>query len=473
VLAGVLERDGQELSATETRLRNLSNADHLAILHAIWADENTPAREQRYRDQLTAALPHGYRDQRSHNATWLWRTLRAAELVGLDTGQVLRSAVAERDLAGVRDVAAVIDARIRYRSGPLVPQPAGPWSAQVPGIADLERRAFAVRVAQMMDARKERIGEHAAEHALPWAVAALGPVPGDPLDRLGWQQRASSIGAYRELYGYDHPTEPVGPEPAGDAPDKRAAWHEASAARRPAGGADVRGLSDGSLLHIRDTYPVETAWAPPWTGTELRQARHGAEEARLAAVRADVETQAARRAGRHDAAGRHEVLAASYQAMADAYRDRETVFAGVMDDRGEWDRATARQRHLAIAADAELRRRHPDQAFAPLRSAEPEPVTSTQSSEPDLGPGEQTEELSQRIRDLTAGRREFADQLAQRQSLMLPADDPDYADLGPAFPSWAPVSRDAILQPPRPQIRPSARVVERVRERQADREAVN
>jgi hypothetical protein len=28
-----------------------------------------------------------------------------------------------------------------------------------------------------MDARKDRISEHAAERALPWAVAALGPVP--------------------------------------------------------------------------------------------------------------------------------------------------------------------------------------------------------------------------------------------------------------------------------------------------------
>ena len=42
-----------------------------------------------------------------------------------------------------------------------------------------------------MDARKDRIGEHAAEHALPWAVNALGPVPGHPLDRLDWQRRAS------------------------------------------------------------------------------------------------------------------------------------------------------------------------------------------------------------------------------------------------------------------------------------------
>ena len=59
-----------------------------------------------------------------------------------------------------------------------------------------------------MDARKDRIGEHAAEHALPWAINALGPVPGHPVDRLDWQRRASSIGAYRELSGYDHPAEP-------------------------------------------------------------------------------------------------------------------------------------------------------------------------------------------------------------------------------------------------------------------------
>ena len=37
----------------------------------------------------------------------------------------------------------------------------------------------------MMDARKDRIGEYAAEHAPPWAVAALGPVPEDPRDRAG------------------------------------------------------------------------------------------------------------------------------------------------------------------------------------------------------------------------------------------------------------------------------------------------
>ena len=97
-----------------------------------------------------------------------------------------------------------------------------------------------------MDARKDRIGEHAADHAPPWAVTALGPVPGHPLDRLDWQRRASSIGAWRELSGYDHPADPIGPEPVAAAPDLRAAWHEALAALGPAEGPDVRGLPDGT-----------------------------------------------------------------------------------------------------------------------------------------------------------------------------------------------------------------------------------
>ena len=52
VLAGVLDRDGQQRSATQTRHQALADADHLAILHAIWTAETTPARQQRYQDLL-------------------------------------------------------------------------------------------------------------------------------------------------------------------------------------------------------------------------------------------------------------------------------------------------------------------------------------------------------------------------------------------------------------------------------------
>ena len=473
VLAGVLDRDGQQLSASQTWQHAVANADHLAILNAIWTAETTPVREQHYRDLLLTHLPPEYQREPSHQARWLWRTMRAAELAGLDTAQVLDAAIAERDLAGARDLAAVIDARLRSLTGALIPAPAGPWSAQVPVIADPERRAWLIEIATMMDARKDRIGEHAAEHSPPWAVNALGPVPAHPLNRLDWQHRASSIGAYRELSGHSDPGDPIGPEPAAAAPDLRAAWHEALAALGPADGPDVRGMPDGTLLHLRDTYPIETAWAPQYVGDELRQVRAAARDARLAAIHAAAEADATDRRGHHEQASRQRDLAASYQAMHDAYREREAVFTVVMADRADWDTATRAQRHLAVAGDAELRRRHPAQHYPPLRSAEPDPATESQRAELTLTPGEQIRDMSQWIKDLAAQRRAFADRLAERQSLTIPATDPDYQDLGPAFPAWTASRSDAISQPPKPEIRPSTLVLERVADRDADREAVD
>ena len=181
---------------------------------------------------------------------------------------------------------------------------------------------------------------------------------------------------------------PIGPEPAAAAPDVRAAWYEALAALGPADGPDVRGMPDGRLLHLRDTYPIETAWAPQYVGDELRQVRAAAWNARLAALRASAEAKAAGSRGQHDTAARQQELADSYQALHEAYRQRETVFAAAMADRADWDAATRAQRHLAVAADAELRRRHPEQRFTPLRSAEPQPATQAQRDELTLTAGQ-------------------------------------------------------------------------------------
>src|SRR5258708_39885746 len=108
----------------------------------------------------------------------------------------------------------------------------------------------------------------------------------DPWKRRDWCKRASTTGAYRYLNGYDPPAEPIGSEPAGDTPDKRAAWHHALASFRVTVGPDVRGLPDGALLHMCDTYPAETAWAPRGVGAQLRQVPPAAQDAPLAGPRA-------------------------------------------------------------------------------------------------------------------------------------------------------------------------------------------
>jgi hypothetical protein len=290
---------------------------------------------------------------------------------------------------------------------------------------------------------------------------------------LDWQKRAAAIGAWRELSGYQHPADPIGPEPVAAAPDLRAAWHEAFAALGPVAGPDVRGMPDGLLWHLRDTYPVETAWAPQWVGDELRQVRAAAWDARLAGLRAGAEAAAAQQRGDHHQAARQQQLAGSYQALHEAYRQRETVFAATMADRADWDRATVQQRHLAVAADAELRRRHPGEHHPPLRSAEPEPATSDQREELTVTAGEQTREAGQWIKDLAAAHRTFADRLADRQSLTIPSPDPGYGDLGQAFPPWPPPGRDAILQAPKPQIRPSQQLLQHAADRDIGFEAAD
>lgn len=54
---------------------------------------------------------------------------------------------------------------------------------------------------------------------------------------------------------------------------------------------------------------------------------------------------------------------------------------------------------------------------------------------------------------------------------MIPAEDPDYEDLGPAFLAWTATGRDAILKPPKPRIQPSAQILERIAGRDLDVEA--
>jgi AAA domain/TrwC relaxase len=466
VMADVLERDGSQMSALETQRQNLVNADHLAILNAQWQEETARLHADRYRQVIRAALPAGYEPEKldSPQATWLWRTMHAAEAAGLDVAAVADRAISGRSLTGARDVASVVDARIRCEAGPMVPRAPVPWSEQVPAAGDPDRQRYLAELARAMDERKARIGEFAAEHAPAWAVHALGPVPDEPLARLDWEQRASHVGAYRELYGWSHDAEPVGPEPAGDSPEKRATWHAAFSAMNRAGNSSMLGLPDGSLWHMRDTYRAETQWAPPHVGAELRQVRIAAQDQAVAAMRADAEAGVARKQGEHERAGRHELLARSARAAEQFYRQREGIDAGLMEDRQEWARVTEGSRHLAVAADSELRRRHPGQFLAPLRSAEPEPPQDELPAVPT-----DCAEMARWITRTAEQQAAFRARIEERQGVMVPSKDPDYEPEGEAWPSWPTRDREAVLQPPKPDLRPSPRVIERAADREADR----
>jgi hypothetical protein len=289
-------------------------------------------------------------------------------------------------------------------------------------------------------------------------------VPEEPLARLEWKQSASHIAAYRELFGWDHPDEPIGPEPSGDVPEKRAAWHAAFAELGPIDGVDVRKEQDGRLLHMRDMYQAETAWAPRWVGDELRQVRMGADAAAITAIRSEAEAAAAREQGDQTTAARHEMLVSSYRALETAYRGYEATFADTMGARAEWERATRQTRHLAVAADREYRRRHPDVQLEPLHSAEPvRPAEDERQALASDGPARQTAAW---VTELAERNRMVREKLNERRSVMVPAEDHEWEDEGEAWPQVVRVDRNAILQPPKPEIRPVPQLTGRTAERE-------
>ena len=450
VLADCLDCEAGEDSATEYQRKSMVRADHLGLLHARWTDQVKTADRDRYQRIVQEALPEEWRGKLSPQATWLYRTMKAAELAGLDAAEVTQTAIRSRSLDGTRDLASVVDARMRAMVEPLVPLPLSPWTERVPEIADPEKREYIRRLAEAMDERKERIGEHAAQVQPEWALRALGPVPDEPGQRLDWQQRASAIGAYRELYGVEDQADPIGPEPAGSSPEQRAAWHAGFAALTRTDTVDVRALPEASLWHMRDSYKAETEWAPPHVGRQLRGVRLATEDARQLAIRSQAEAKAAVDA---ETADRHTRMAASAEALQDAYRRIEASLAEAVVDREAWEQITAGPRRLAVAADSELRRRNPEQPLEPLRSAEPRAPEGDEIIKPPVAakPPEPPEWVTQ----LAEQRRVFQEKLEERQNVMVPDEDPDYGFVGQAWP-WQERDPDAILQPPKPELWPCA-----------------
>jgi hypothetical protein len=287
-------------------------------------------------------------------------------------------------------------------------------------------------------------------------------VPADPLDRLEWQQRAAHIGAYREMYGWDHESDPIGMEPSGDTPEKRAAWHAAWSAITHTDRARVADHPDDRLHLIRDTYEAETRWAPQFPGERLRALRGAIIDTAAAVARSKAEADTARERGEHELAARHEALGDSARQAGEWYRQQAAVDEITLDDYRAWSRVTAGSRHLAVLADSELRRRHPDTDLEPLRSAEPEPASGILPAIPasEADAAALAEQVAQ-------ARADFMERLEERQGVVIPAVDPDWQHEGEAWPAaWPARDRDAVLQPPKPEMRPAPEL-----QRTADREA--
>ena len=503
ILAPVIKRDDAQLSATETREQALSDADHLGALHAIWMDQCRAEAHARYARAVREHADPADAKQILKDTDRLWRTVRSAEYAGLDGAQIIRAAIAGRPFTGARSHSAVLDARIRESTGHLPPRIRESWSASMPRFADPEMARYMTDIAAAMDDRQRRIGEHAAGEAPLWASQALGPVPDDPAARADWQARAGLLGGYREMFGWDHPGEALGPEPAAAFPEARAEWHAAFAVMARVEGIDVRHLTDGQLLARRRAYEAETSWAPKHVAEELRAARRQEQLSRVETARHGHEAAAEIRHGRHGHAELHQHAAGSWTALGRRAALVREKLAEAHDTRCQWEVMTEPTRRLARAADIELKRRGVLGRDDVLKSSEPEgfrypdhdktaevwvqprldgTVELPHEPEP-LAAADREQraleflgltlsydqpELPLQVTEIAEYNRQRQAEIDERRTMRIPAEEPDEMDLGEAWNVLAERRRDAVIQPPKPPIPAAEAVLERAAEREAE-----
>jgi conjugative relaxase-like TrwC/TraI family protein len=360
VIAAAFELAQLEQSALATAADSKAEAESIRTPGELFADgceQATAGRTARWLDELAAA-GHLSPQQRvqlaaEDGATTLNRVLRQVELAGRNPRQVLHDAVTSRDLAGARQLTNVIHHRI---TGSVSLDPQGDRHRDwLPAVDDPAWRDYLTELAEIADARRDELGQQAADEQPQWAIEALGPVPEDGQQRRGWIDRAGAVAAHRELTGHDDPATAIGPAPkAGQAEAHaswRAAWH---ALGRPEADRDEAEMSDGQLLTRIRAYQREQAWAPPYVANELAGTRQAADRHRRTAT---LRAAAAGATEDPDLRARLEQEAADAEALTRLLDERAAQLAQADDARAHWYAHTASTRASADRAQLELAER--------------------------------------------------------------------------------------------------------------------
>ena len=469
--AQVLARLDEPLSATETRERSFSSADHLGVLWAMWNDQIRADGAVRYEGTLRKVLGHDQAEAALKDTDDLYRALRHAELAGLDAGRVLREAVAVRDLEGARSVSAVLASRVREATEAIPALPRESWASKVPACADRERQDFLQRVAVAMDGRQERLGQFVASTQPVWAVEALGELPEAEDERAEWIASAGKIAATREMIGWDHPGLALGPRPGSTSPEYRAEWDNALGAMAKVDGVDVRGLSDGLLLARRSSFERETSWAPASVAEELRVISLTHADARTEAVRCEQDAAAARKAGREPWAMLHDSRREDRLAVAEKCSSLLQTLEPAQQTRREWEAITADTRRIALAADLELKRRGVLDPEEVMKSAEAEGLVPGDLAAEDrdnvirqaLGITTADAETTAKVEELAERSRATQARIEELKSMQQPDPERDDVEMSEPWTSLLGREREALLQPPE-ELVPASPEVEAERE---------
>ncbi len=273
VIHSVMERDAEELSATEQIRQSQEWASGTGHVLNLWAaairEKFNPSVDREFRQVLSGAEYARYSHE--HQRPVLMEALRGRMLAGQDIRAAIRQ-ITRAPMDGAQSVAAVL----HHRLGEL-PLPDAPlsWTARTPDGAGETARA----TAEALDARGAALGERALAESEPWVLRHLGPPPREArpgvqaMLEADYARRAGIAQSYREAAGITDPHQVIRWEGHKGNPELEALRHDAIRALQIRDEqADLAGMDRGQLEARAIAGARARAAAPQDVSAELRRA---------------------------------------------------------------------------------------------------------------------------------------------------------------------------------------------------------
>ena len=457
VLAGVLQREADDLSATEQIRQAQEWTGGTGHLLNLWSAAVKRSLYPQIDEQITARLTESeaWRYEREHSREILQQLLRAAQLAGHDINAVIDQITAA-PMDRARSISSVLHGRLQRLELPDLGHDVT-WAQRTPKDAP----AVAHELAAGLDERARELGERLAASPEPWLAKQLGILAphASPVLREEYARRAAAAAAYREAAGITDPKQAISPEPHCGNPELDDMRRTAIRALEIRDEAEiVRRMTQGELEAWILEVERAQASAPPDVSLELRltaqaeadawqqsadaEIRHDQPESagakalvghvaahreQLEAANARYEKWATNTSGEREAAGkaraelkrrglaqqtaeqRHPEGESEPQTMVEWWRQLETDLAAV-------DRAIEREHQAAVAAG---------KPWPPERTRQPEPERvpdpeSNPRADPEAdgqsGPDDKAPRLDQLFGQATEATQHFAAENADREA---------------------------------------------------------
>jgi hypothetical protein len=342
ILSGILQRDAEDLSATEHIRQAQDWAGGTGHLLTLWSaavrQTQPPDIDERIKARLTEH--EAWRYDREHARKALHQRLRAAQLAGHDINTLIGQITAA-PMDRARSITSVLHYRLQQLALPDLRDDMS-WAQRTPATAP----PLAGELAAALDDRTRALGEHLATSPEPWLTRQLGilATAASPALRADYTHRAGTAAAYREAAGITNPDQAVSPEPHRGNPELEAMRKAVLAALEIRDEADIiRSLDHGELEACALQGQRARATAPPDVSRQLRL---------TAQAEADAHQEAADAKTRHD----HTAAASAAALAAQLAAERQRLEAG--NARYEhWSADTRATRDTDGKATAELQRR--------------------------------------------------------------------------------------------------------------------